>query len=61
LRLQFPNSDYEDEYGACKQYLPEEAVIDRTALEALQHGGATGPLEEFIRRRIIVKLPERYY
>jgi uncharacterized protein YbaR (Trm112 family) len=61
LRLQFPNSDYEDEYGACKQYLPEEAVIDRAALEALQGGGATGPLDEFIRRRVIVKLPELYY
>ena len=61
LRLQFPNSDYEDEYGACKQYLPDETVIARAALDALQHGGATEPLDELIRRRVIVKLPEKYY
>src|SRR4029077_7916989 len=61
LRLQFPNSDYEDEYGACKQYLPDETVIEQTALEALQRGGPVAPLDDLIRRRVIVKLPERYY
>ena len=61
LRLQFPNSDYEDEYGACKQYLPDETVIAQAALDALQHGGATEPLDDLIRRRVIVKLPEKYY
>ena len=61
LRLQFPNPDYEDEYGACKQYLPVETVVDRPAFERLQRGGAPGPLDELIRRRVIVKLPERYY
>jgi uncharacterized protein YbaR (Trm112 family) len=61
LRLQFPNSDYEDEYGACKQYLPDEAVIERAALELLQQGGTIGSLDELIRRRVIVKLPEKYY
>jgi uncharacterized protein YbaR (Trm112 family) len=61
LRLQFPNSDYEDEYGACKQYLPDETVIDQAAFETLQRDGAPGPLDELIRRRVIVKLPEKYY
>jgi len=61
LRLQFPNADYEDEYGACKQYLPDETVIARAALESLQHGGPTTALDELIRRRVIVKLPEKYY
>jgi hypothetical protein len=61
LRLQFPDPDYEDEYGACKQYLPDEAVIDRAGLEALQRGGAAGALEPLIERRVIVKLPDRYY
>jgi hypothetical protein len=61
LRLQFPNSDYEDEYGACKQYLPDETVIDRAALESLQQGGDPGQLDELIRRRVIVKLPLNYY
>src|SRR6266850_2269108 len=35
LRLQFPNGDYADEYGACRQYLPDEVVVDRAALAAL--------------------------
>jgi uncharacterized protein YbaR (Trm112 family) len=63
LRLQFPNADYEDEYGACKAYLPNEAIVDRADLKALQSGAAAGPgpLQELIRRRVIVRLPEKYY
>jgi len=61
LRLEFPNTDYEDEYGACKQYLPDEAVIDQTALDALQRGASPGPLADLIRRRVIVNLPDKYY
>jgi hypothetical protein len=60
LTLRFPNADYEDEYGACKEYLPAETTVDRSAFEALQHGGPTAPLDELIRRRVIVKLPEKY-
>lgn len=61
LRLQFPDPDYEDEYGACKQYLPDEAVVDRSALSALRAGGDSGPLADLIRRHVIVKLPAKYY
>jgi uncharacterized protein YbaR (Trm112 family) len=61
LTLQFPNSDYEDEYGACKRYLPAQTTIEKAELEALQQGGPAAPLDELIRRRVIVKLPERYY
>jgi hypothetical protein len=41
--------------------LPDETVIARAELESLQHGGPTAPLDELIRRRVIVKLPEKYY
>jgi uncharacterized protein YbaR (Trm112 family) len=61
LRLQFPNSDYEDEYGACKQYLPAEASVDAAAFDALRRGGAPGPLADLVRRRVIVRLPDKYY
>jgi uncharacterized protein YbaR (Trm112 family) len=61
LRLQFPDSDYADEYGACRQYLPEETIIDAAALEALQRTDAREPLAEMLRRRVIVELPQRYY
>jgi uncharacterized protein YbaR (Trm112 family) len=61
LRLAFPSPDYEDEYGACRRYLPEEATIDEPALRAAQAGGPAGPLADLIRRRVIVDLPKRYY
>jgi uncharacterized protein YbaR (Trm112 family) len=61
LLLRFPDPDYEDEYGACKQYLPDETVIDSSALAALQAGAAPGPLADLITRRVIVRLPRKYY
>ena len=30
--LRFPSDDYEQEYGACRQYLPDEVAIPREAL-----------------------------
>jgi hypothetical protein len=62
LRLHFPSPDYEDEYGACRQYLPEQATLDRKALQRLQDGGGVdADLAELIRRRVIVDLPLQYY
>lgn len=61
LRLTFPNPDYEDEYGACKRYLPETATVRRSDLEALQGGHAVPALAELQRRRVLVALPRRYY
>jgi uncharacterized protein YbaR (Trm112 family) len=61
LRMRFPSTDYEDEYGACRRYLPEEVTIDASALEALESGGRPAALEELIRRRVIVDLPTYYY
>jgi hypothetical protein len=61
LRLRFPSADYEDEYGACRRYLPDEVTIDAAALEALKSGGRPAALEELVRRRVIVDLPTYYY
>jgi hypothetical protein len=61
LRLTFPSPDYEDEYGACKRYLPVETSIDAAAFRALEAGGPVAPLADLIRRRVIVDLPRRYY
>ena len=58
--LTFPSSDYEDEYGACRQYLPNEVRINRAALAALQSGEAPAELVDLIRRRVIVALPKGY-
>jgi len=61
LRLQFPSVDYEEEYGASRQYLPDEVMVHRTALEMLPGEVVPPALAELARRRVILKLPKRYY
>jgi uncharacterized protein YbaR (Trm112 family) len=61
LRLEFPNDEYADEYGACRQYLPEALSLDRSVIDALATGNITGELIELVRRKVIVDLPKRYY
>ena len=61
LRLEFPNAEYEDEYGACREYLPEELTIERAALASLESGRVAGEAIELLRRKVIVDLPKRYY
>jgi uncharacterized protein YbaR (Trm112 family) len=61
LRLSFPDEDYEAEFGACRQYLPDALTIDRASLEAMAAGTLTPELEAFLRRRIVLDLPRRYY
>jgi uncharacterized protein YbaR (Trm112 family) len=61
LHLAFPSSDYEEEYGACRRYLPEELTLDPAVLAALSSGRVTGELTDLVRRKVIVELPKRYY
>ena len=61
LHLRFPSEDYEQEYGACRQYLPEALTLDRSAVASLATGRVSGDLIELLRRKVIVDLPKRYY
>jgi len=61
LRLRFPDDDYEDEYGACREYLPAEIALDASALAALADGRLTTELRGLVERRVILHLPSRYY
>jgi uncharacterized protein YbaR (Trm112 family) len=61
LRLEFPSDEYADEYGACREYLPETLTLDRSAVDALAAGRVSGELVELLRRKVIVDLPKRYY
>ncbi len=61
LRLTFPDEDYAAEFGACRQYLPDALSIDRASLAAMAAGELSPELEVFLRRRIILDLPRRYY
>ena len=61
LTLTFPNEEYAEEYGACRQYLPETLTLDRQTIASLAAGRVTGPLVELFQRKVIVDLPKRYY
>ena len=61
LRLGFPSEEYEAEYGACRQYLPEALTLDRSTVASLSGGRISGDLIELLRRKVIVDLPKRYY
>jgi uncharacterized protein YbaR (Trm112 family) len=62
LTLTFPDKDYEDEYGACRAYLPEHLDIDAGAMDQVRAGGSVPRrLAELIERRVIVELPKNYY
>jgi uncharacterized protein YbaR (Trm112 family) len=61
LRLRFPSEDYEQEYGACRQYLPDDLTIDRVVLAALPATSVSGELADLVSRRVILDLPLRYY
>lgn len=61
LRLRFPNEDYEQEYGACRQYLPDEVVVSSAALALLAEGRLAPELVDLARRRVVLDLPRRYY
>jgi hypothetical protein len=60
FRLQFPSEDYEQEYGACRRYLPEEISIAPESLRALAQGRRPAELADLARRRVIVDLPKHY-
>ena len=62
LRLRFPSDDYEEEYGACRQYLPDDAVDRPGGARGARSGpAARPPCADLVRRRVIVDLPKRYY
>jgi uncharacterized protein YbaR (Trm112 family) len=60
LRLRFPSEEYEQEYGACRGYLPEDLLVDAAALAALPAAAAAGPLADLAARRVILDLPVRF-
>jgi len=60
LRLQFPSDEYADEYGACRQYLPEEVVVHRAAFDTLPGPAVPPALADLVRRRVVLRLPSRY-
>jgi hypothetical protein len=61
LTLAFPSADYADEFGACREYLPESVTLDAESVAALGSGRLPAGLADLVRRRVILDLPRRYY
>jgi hypothetical protein len=60
LRLRFPDEYYEEEYGACRRYLPEAITLERRVVEAVEAGRRSDEVLELVRRRIVLDVPPRY-
>jgi uncharacterized protein YbaR (Trm112 family) len=61
LTLNFPSSDYEEEFGACREYLPETLDIGAESWSELTSGRVPDHLAELVKRRVILDLPKNYY
>lgn len=61
LKLRFPDPDYEDEYGACRRYLDEEVTLGEEEMKEVASGERTARVEELLRRKVVLEMPERYY
>lgn len=61
LRLRFPDQDYEQEYGACRRYLPDELTVARALVDALPAPALPPELVGLAARRVVLFLPARYY
>jgi hypothetical protein len=60
LYREFPSKDYEEEYQACKRYLPESVQMSASTLKALKAGRWNNALRELSEHYVILDLPERY-
>ena len=60
LTLTFPTPEYEEEFGACKQYLPSTVTIPGDLTGTIEPG-ALGPQYDELRRvRVIIDAPTDY-
>jgi ubiquinone/menaquinone biosynthesis C-methylase UbiE/uncharacterized protein YbaR (Trm112 family) len=60
LHRVFPSAFYEEENAECKEYLPEEVVIDSKVLIDLDRGERTAEVEGLIAQCVVLGMPERY-
>lgn len=60
LRLTFPSASYEDEYKACKRYLPERLELTNETIGNLEAGELSGEASELAGRYIALNVPKGY-
>jgi uncharacterized protein YbaR (Trm112 family)/SAM-dependent methyltransferase len=60
LTLTFPTPEYEEEFGACKQYLPASVTVDADLTGTLDPTSLGTDHAELRRRRVVIDVPHRY-
>jgi hypothetical protein len=61
LELAFPTPEYEDEFGACKRYLPASLELPGDCTGILDPAAFGGAYAELRHRRVLLDTPPRYY
>jgi hypothetical protein len=56
--LKFPSPEYEEEFGACKRYLPAQVEINAGLLNDLS--ASNGEARRVIGSRVLLDLPKGY-
>jgi uncharacterized protein YbaR (Trm112 family)/SAM-dependent methyltransferase len=60
LTLKFPTPEYEEEFGACKQYLPDMVTVRADLTGSILPAALGADYEELRRRRVIIDVPVNY-
>jgi uncharacterized protein YbaR (Trm112 family)/SAM-dependent methyltransferase len=60
LTLTFPTPEYEEEFGACKQYLPSTVTVPGNLTGSIVPGALGPQYDELRRRRVIIDAPPDY-
>jgi len=60
LTLAFPTPEYEEEFGECRRYLPDTVTLDVDVTVPLTVASLGAQASELLRRRIVIRAPERY-
>ncbi|MET0215839.1 MAG: hypothetical protein ABW292_22710, partial [Vicinamibacterales bacterium] len=60
LTLTFPTPEYEEEFGACKQYLPSTVTVPGDLTGPIVPGELGRQYDELRRRRVIIDAPPDY-
>ncbi len=60
LTLTFPTPEYEEEFGACKQYLPSTVTVPGDLTGPIVPGALGPQYDELRRRRVIIDVPPQY-
>jgi uncharacterized protein YbaR (Trm112 family) len=61
LTLTFPTEEYEEEFGACRRYLPERVVVRGDLTGTIAPATIGERFEELRRCRVLLDLPSRYF